>query len=143
MTTNANAQRIIDTCESKFDASSDNCSGFVKEVSSAFSVVLDGQADDIVEQIQANGWTLLNDGVDAKDKADNGWLVVGGLKGADNEPAQSHGHVVIVVSGPLAHDLYPSAYWGKLGSVGKKDQTINWAWNNTSRDKVIYAAVQV
>lgn len=143
MATNENAQRIIDTCESKYDANSDNCSGFVKAVSSAFSVVLNGQADDIVDQIQANGWIVLNDGVEAKDKADNGWLVVGGLKGADNVPAQSHGHVVIVVSGPLAHDLYPSAYWGKLGSVGKKDQTINWAWNNVSRDKVIYAAVQV
>ena len=136
-------QQIIDVCESKFAANSDNCSGFVKAVTSTFSVILDGQADDIVDEIKAAGWTILTNGVDAKTHADNGWLVVGGLKGADNVPAQSHGHVVIVVTGPLAHDLYPTAYWGKLGSIGKKNTTINWAWNQDSRDKVIYAAKQV
>jgi len=137
------AQKIIDSCEANFDANADNCSGFVKAVSADLDVTLTGQADDIVTQIQAGNWQQLSDGVEAKAKADDGWLVVGGLQGAENVPPQSHGHVVIVVSGPLAHDLYPSAYWGKLGSTGKKDTTINWAWNTGSRDKVIYAAMQV
>jgi len=137
------AQKIIDTCEANFDANADNCSGFVKAVSTDFSVTLTGQADDIVDQIQTADWQQLADGVEAKAKADDGWLVVGGLKGGENVPPQSHGHVVIVVSGPLAHDLYPSGYWGKLGSTGKKNTTINWAWNTDSRDKVIYSAVQV
>ena len=137
------AQKIIDTCEANFDANADNCSGFVKAVSADLSVTLTGLADDIVTQIQAADWQQLADGIEAKAKADAGWLVVGGLQGGENVPPQSHGHVVIVVSGPLAHDLYPSAYWGKLGSKGKKNTTINWAWNTDSLDKVIYAAVQV
>ncbi len=41
----ANPQQIIDVCESNFDANSDNCSGFVKAVTSAFSVILNGQAE--------------------------------------------------------------------------------------------------
>ncbi|MEO6978741.1 MAG: hypothetical protein ABI113_10195 [Mucilaginibacter sp.] len=137
------AQKIIDTCEANFDANAGNCSGFVKAVSADLSVTLTGQADDIVDQIQTADWQQLADGVEAKAKADEGWLVVGGLQGGENVPPQIHGHVVIVVSGPLAHDLYPSGYWGKLGSIGKKNTTINWAWNTDSRDKVIYAAVQV
>lgn len=136
-------QNIINICEAKFNANAGNCSGFVKAVSSALSVVLEGQADEIVTQIQAGDWQQLTDGVEAKAKADDGWLVVGGLQRSENVPVQSHGHVVIVVSGPLAHGLYPSGYWGKLGGVGKKNTTINWAWNTDSRDKVIYAGVQV
>jgi hypothetical protein len=40
----------------------------------------------------------------------------------------------------LAHGQYPFAYWGRLGGVGEKDQTVNWAWNEQDRDKVTYAA---
>jgi len=140
---NPSAQHIINICEAKFDANADNCSGFVKAVSIELSVALSGQADDIVSQIQSGDWQQLADGIEAKTKADDGWLVVGGLQGAQNLPPQSHGHVAIVVSGPLAHGRYPSGYWGKLGSTGKKNTTINWAWNTDSRDKVIYAAVLV
>ena len=105
---NANAQSIIDECEAKFEAHKSDCSGFVKAVASEFSITLTGQADDIVDQIIGTGWTRLTDGVDAKNKADAGWFVVGGLKSIDNVPPQANGHVVIVVSGPLAHAKYPS-----------------------------------
>ncbi|MET1257375.1 hypothetical protein [Aliikangiella maris] len=60
-------------------------------------------------------------------------LVIVGLK------AQPHGHVAIVVPGPLAHGKYPTAYWGSLGGVPKKNTTINWSWNKKDRDNVIYA----
>jgi len=46
------------------------------------------------------------------------------------------------VDGPLNRGKYPSAYWGRLGGVGAKDQTINWAWSAADRDKVIYAAYE-
>lgn len=137
------AQNIINICEANFEANAGNCSGFVKAVAATLAVTLNGLADDIVTQIQTGDWQQLADGVAAAEKAGEGWLVVGGLQGGENVPPQSHGHVVIAVSGPLAHGLYPSAYWGKLGSVGKKNTTINWAWNTDSRDKVIYAAIQV
>jgi len=140
---NATAQNVIDECEADFDANMSDCSGFVKAVASAFTVTLTGQADDIVDQICGEGWQLLADGVEAKNKADNGWLVVAGLKSTQNVPPQANGHVAIIVSGGLAQQRYPTGYWGKLGGVGEKNKTINWAWNKESRDKVIYSGRQI
>lgn len=140
---NANAQLIIDSCESNFETNKSDCSGFVKAVASDFAVTLTGQADNIVDQIKGADWTVLADGVDAKNKADEGWLVIAGLKSSDNVPPQNNGHVVVIVSGGLAQQKYPTGYWGKLGGVGEKNKTINWAWNKDSRDKVTYSCKQV
>lgn len=137
---NANAQKVIDACEEVFDDNSDDCNKFAKAVAATFGVTLTGNADAIVDQVQGDGWTSLADGVEAKAKADDGWLVIGGLKGADQTPPADHGHVVIVVSGPLAHDKYPTAYWGRLGGGGEKNKTVNYAWKQADRDKVKYAA---
>jgi hypothetical protein len=63
-----------------------------------------------------------------------------GLRGSEQAHPDAHGHVVVIVDGPLAHDAYPSAYWGKLGGTGAKDKTINWAWTAEDRDRVFYAA---
>lgn len=138
-----NGSDIIDECEAQWEAHKSDCSGFVKAVTAAFSVTLTGQADNIVDQIKGAGWTKIADGAEAKQKADNGWLVVAGLKGAENDPPQNNGHVVIVVSGPIAQGKYPSGYWGRLGGVGEKNQTLNWAWNTKSRDRVYYAGRQI
>lgn len=78
-------------------------------------------------------WTVCKNGIEARQKAIEGNFVIGGLKATGN------GHVVVVVSGPLAHRKYPTAYWGSLGGVGKKNTTINWSWNKTDRDLVTYA----
>ena len=137
----SDAGDIIDECEIQFDQFKSDCSGFVKAVANALSINLTGQADDIVKAIQEDDWVQLGkDGVAAKNKADAGWFVIGGLLSIKNVPPQDHGHVVVVVSGPLAQDKYPTAYWGKLGGVGEKNKTINWAWNVASRDNVIYSA---
>jgi hypothetical protein len=137
---NPMAARIIEVCEQEWPADKSDCSAFVRDVAGQFGVVLNGQADDIVDQIRA-GWRRLADGPAAKRAADDGLLVVAGLKGSEQaEPAQ-HGHVVIVVSGPLAQGKYPSAYWGKLDGVGEKNKTINWAWRAGDRDRVTFAAV--
>lgn len=76
---------------------------------------------------------LIGCGAGARAKALAGKFVVGGLKAA------GHGHVVVVVAGPLSHGKYPTAYWGSLGGIAKKNTTVNWSWNKTDRDKVIYA----
>ncbi|MVN22448.1 hypothetical protein GO621_12990 [Mucilaginibacter sp. HMF7410] len=135
----------MQVCEACFNANSNNCSGFAKAVAAAFKVILTGQADDIVNQIQSPVWTQLTGGIEAKDKADHGFLVIAGLKGNEHIPAQSHGHVAVVVSGPLdaVHHQYPMGYWGQLGGVGQKDQPLTHSWNQESRDKVIYACVKV
>jgi len=134
------ADDIKQACESCFEANKDNCSGFAEAVADTFDITLTGQANDIADEIRQAGWQLLSDGAEAKEKADAGCFVVAALKGADNVPPQEHGHVAIIVSGPLAQGKYPTGYWGTLGGTGMKNTTINYAWNKDSRDKVIYAS---
>ncbi len=129
-------QAIIDSCEKHWDDNKDNCSGFVKAVASDFGIQLTGLADDIVDQISA--WEAAADGVAAKSAADSGYFVVAGLKGADHSPPRQHGHVAIVVQGPLARGKYPTGYWGSDGGVGEKNKTLNYAWREADRDNVLY-----
>lgn len=136
----ADPQSIISACETEWDAFKSDCSGFVKAVAVDVGIGLSGQADDIVDQIQSNGWKILVDGIAAKAQADAGLFVVGGLKGKDLDPPEAHGHVVVVVSGPMAFGKYPSAYWGKLNGVGAKNQTLNYAFRASVRDNVIYGS---
>jgi hypothetical protein len=138
----ATAQDIIDACEAEWDAHRSDCSGFAKAVAARLGVTLTGMADDIVGEIQQVPWTPVADGPTAAQEAAQGRLVVAGLNGADQQvPEPAHGHFVVVVGGPLAHDLYPTAYWGQLGGVGKKDMTLNWAWREGDRDHVVYGVI--
>src|SRR5262249_16246808 len=130
-------QRIIDVCRTNWEAHKSDCSGSVKAVCAALGVgtfAASDNADVIVDKLHAaTDWTARTsgDGATAKAKADAGLLVIAGLKGADQVQPDPHGHVVVVVTGPLdpSHGKYPTAYWGKLGGVGAEAQTINWAWN--------------
>jgi hypothetical protein len=143
-----NPQQIIAVCEANWEAHKSDCSGFVKAVSSALGVTTfhpDDNADSIVDKLRAgNDWTALGvgKGPAAKAQADAGLLVVAGLKGAEQVQPDPHGHVVVVVTGPLdpTHGQYPFAYWGRLGGVGAKNQSINFAWRAGDRDKVGYFA---
>lgn len=129
---------IVQACESDWEAHKNDCSGFLKAVAHDIGIVLTGQANDIVDHIANSPWTSLDhDGVAAKTKAELGLFVVAGLKDTPN------GHVVVITPGPLAHDKYPTGYWGKLHGVGQKNATINWAWNAEDRDKVVYAFIPV
>jgi hypothetical protein len=121
--------RVKDACEACFDAHSDDCSGFARAVARQLGVTLTRLADDIVDTISAGApWAPLADGVAAAQAASDGRFVIGGLRGDEQANPDPHGHVVVVVAGePLAHGKYPFAYWGKLGGVGEKDQTVNWA----------------
>ena len=125
--------RVTKACEAHWESHKDDCSGFAKAVANALGITLTGQANDIVDKMGALPWKGLDSAKAAKDQADLGYLVLGGLKATKN------GHVVVVVSGPLNRETYPTAYWGKLGGEGRKATTINWAWNKTDRDKVVYA----
>jgi hypothetical protein len=124
--------RVIAACESNWEAHKSDCSGFVKAVAGDLGLVMTGMANDIVDNIQLAPWKVVGSGPAASGMAQTGF-VVAGLK------ETGHGHVVVVVPGPLNRDKYPSAYWGRLGSVGMKDTTINWAWNALDRDRVIYS----
>lgn len=140
---NPNAKKIIDVCEDEWPTNKSDCSGFVKDVAAALGVSLSGQANDIVDQIAGPGWTKLTDGKAAKQAADEGKFVIGGLNGSDEQTPSAHGHVVVVVSGPLAKDQYPTAYWGTLGGTGERLRTVNWAWRSIDRDKVLYSSTAI
>ena len=126
-------KKVISLCEKHWGKNQKNCSGFVKDIASEIGVNVTGQANDIIDQLAGSGWIKCKDGIEARQKAIEGNFVVGGLK------ATPHGHVVVVVRGPLSHGKYPTAYWGSSGGVGKKNTTINWSWNKTDRDLVTYA----
>jgi len=138
---NASADDIVLACESEWEAHKADCSGFVNAVAARLQVPLHGMANDIVDAISKQPWSRLPDGVEAGRSAAAGRFVVAGLKGSDQGEPSQHGHVVVVVRGELAHEKYPTAYWGRLGAVGSKAQTINFAWNSQDRDKVIYATI--
>ncbi|WP_210207000.1 hypothetical protein [Methylobacterium currus] len=139
----AKAERIIRACEDEWPATKGDCSAFVRDVAAALGMALDGNANAIVDRIKGAEWQALVDGREAKIAADQGLFVVGGLKGGDQQEPSAHGHVVVVVAGPLARGLYPTAYWGRLGGVGERAKTVNWAWRAADRDKVVYAARSV
>lgn len=138
-------QTIIDNCEKEYPDNKDDCNKFVKAVSADLNVTLfspGDNADAIVQRLRdaaaAGDWTKLDDGPDAKAKADAGQYVIAGLKGTDHNPPRDHGHVVVVVSGPLANGKYPSAYWGSISGTPGQNQTLNFAWNASDRDNVEY-----
>ena len=141
------ADRIKLSCARllQIPANAGDCSGFAKAVAKEFSVKLTGQANEIVDQLTAaNGWTELGSddqaGKRAAAAAARGDLVIGARKESGN------GHVVVVVGGaPLAHGKYPFAYWGKLNDPANAgfNKTVNWAWNQDSRDSVTYASQSV
>lgn len=132
--------RVRDACEACFEAHKADCSGFARAVADRLSVTLQGLADQIVATLRTGqGWTPLPDGVAAAQSARAGKFVMAGLKGSEQAHPDPHGHVVVVVDGPLARNAYPSAYWGKLGGTGEKDTTINWAWVAADRDRITYA----
>jgi hypothetical protein len=128
----ADNSAVVAACQAHWEAHKADCSGFARAVATALGVPLTGMANDIVDELQKEPWTITMDGNEAAAKAQAGYFVLGGLK---EDP---HGHVVVVVGPPFAHDKYPSAYWGRLGAVGAENQTINWSWNAEDRDKVIY-----
>jgi hypothetical protein len=138
---NSTAARIITICETNWESNKSDCNAFVKAVAGALGVTgLDGDADQITGTITGPGWRQLADGVEAKQAADAGEFVVGGLRGSEHNPARAHGHVVVVVTGGLANKKYPTAYWGSLGGIGRKNSTVNYSWREGDRDKVHYAA---
>jgi len=126
-------QQIMDACEAVWEANQSNCSGFVKAVAGQLGVTtfdVGDTADMIVEKLAgAEGWTAAPDLATVEANAAAGQFVVAGMKGSEFTPPRSHGHVVVVVQGDDPnHPGFPMAYWGTLGSVGKKDTSIRYAF---------------
>jgi hypothetical protein len=140
------ASDVRNACEQEFEVHKSDTSAFVQAVAADFGVKLVGTADEIVDSVQRPPWQVLKDGASAAEYARNGYLVIAGLKGSDQQVPAPQGHLAIIVDGPAnrrATGTYPSAYWGRLGGGGQKFQTINWAWTADDRDRVIYSALKL
>ncbi|MCO6418640.1 hypothetical protein JYK14_21135 [Siccirubricoccus sp. KC 17139] len=122
---------IIAACEAEWDAHKSDCSGYLKAVARRFDITVIGQANAIIAALR-QGWQQALDGPSAAALATAGHFVIGGLE------AEPNGHVVIVVPGELNRGRYPRAYWGKLGGIGRRNETINWSWNAADRDRIGY-----
>lgn len=129
---------VTAAAERNWDRWKHDCSGFVHAVASDVGVPLSGTANAMVDSMNrpGSGWMKLGHSpLQATTYANLGFLVVAGLK------APNHGHVVVIVPSTGAHG-YPVGYWGHLGGIGRKDATINWAWNHHDLRNVEYFAVQ-
>lgn len=136
--------RVRDACETCFQTHKDDCSGFVHAVGTVLGVKIEGMANDIVNEIRGGGpWRPLPDGPAAVESARKGKFVIAGLRGDEQFEHSNHGHLVIVIDGPLARGLYPSAYWGSLGGEPGRFETLNWAWTQHDRDRISYAVRDV
>lgn len=137
------ARDIIALCQKHIVAFNDDCSGFVKAVASDCGVLLAGDANQIVDLIDVD-WDYLSDGADAREAALKGLFVLAGAQ------AKNHGHVVVVVAGPMSHGhKYPYCFWGSYRSLDVLGEAVNvgfsrghgclnYAFGPNSRDKVIY-----
>jgi hypothetical protein len=131
---------VLEACKASFEANKGDCSGFARSVAGLLGVPLAGLADDIVNTLRGGGnWVALADGVAAAASAATGAFVLAGLRGDEQAKPDAHGHVVVVTGPPLAHDAYPTAWWGSLGGTPGQGQTLNYAWTVDDRDKVSYA----
>ena len=140
-----NHASITKICQDNFPAFFNDCSGFVKCVAQKCGVVLTGNANDIVDYI-STAWERLPNGTTADTYVRAGKLVIAGAS------AKGHGHVVVVVAGPMDPKRgYPYAYWGKykgLWVLGEEVNVgftigrgaINYAFGNEARKRLVYAA---
>jgi uncharacterized Zn-binding protein involved in type VI secretion len=138
---------ILAVCQANYPQYTGDCSGFVRACAAALSVPLQGLANQIVQTIQSgNGWQIV-DGPTAAQQSGMGNFAIGGLMGSQQASPDAHGHVVVVVSGPLNRGAYPSAVWGALhghasGSTSGANgivNTTNYAWTLADLPKVTWA----
>ena len=137
------ARDIIAVCQRCIGRHPNDCAGFVKDVADACGVLLTGNANAITNMLSTG--RSLSGGAAARQAAIEGNLVIGGVR------APGHGHVVVVVDGPLNRGRYPYAFWGqysgmKIGGVTynvgitRGHGNLNYAFRNPVLDSVIYAA---
>jgi hypothetical protein len=141
----ANPDDIISACKQllTIPANSRECNEFVISVAAEFGVAFSGIADQILGEITGVNWTQHGkDGKSASEAAGDGALVLGGV--TSEVLGEPHGHVLIVVKGPLADGKYPTAYWGSENPLirpnGALGKTLNYSFLLKDRDNVIYAS---
>jgi hypothetical protein len=145
---------VVAACERFLAVERDRmaCNFFVQDVCDAFGVgdQVAGQANDIANRIGGDSFEALPDSAAAAARAAlNGWIVLA----AAASPG-GHGHVAIIVPGPLQtfpSGTWPLGYWGALTGAwsGKNSpkgfgaQTINFGFGAELRSVLKYGALPI
>jgi hypothetical protein len=139
---------IVTACSNSWDESfisglknKENCSGFVKAVAKKLSVAMcDGTADAIVGYLETHPlWEKLENGLKAGQKAQQGNLVIAGLKSSDHSRPRNSGHVVVIVGGSPYRGKYPFCWGGSTSNAQSKgNKSVGEVWNTRDRDNVQY-----
>lgn len=130
---------IVAACRKWYPSFSNDCSGFVRAVTQELGHPIDGNADTIMTNLaRSSAWESI-DRATAVASAAQGKLVIAGLKSSEHTGMTSHGHVVIVVDGPLYHDTYPLVWGGSIGSAQSRGtKSVGEVWRRSDRDEVRY-----
>lgn len=130
---------IVAACRKWYATFSNDCSGYVRAVTRELGHPVDGNADGIMNELaRSAAWESI-DRETAVASAREGKLIVAGLKSSEHNPTANHGHVVIVVDGPLYHDKYPLVWGGSIGSAQSRGtKSVGEVWRRSDRDHVHY-----
>jgi len=149
---------IVKACKKVWDEeyikgikNNENCSGFANAVAAELKMPLTAttNADSICNYLkkQSGGWTAIDisagaaksPGAEAARQADIGKLVLGCLRSDEHSPKRGEGHVVVIVSGELYHNLYPKCWCGSTGTAQSQgDKSVGEVWRPSDRDNVSY-----
>jgi hypothetical protein len=132
--------KLLAACQDNYAANQKNCSGFLRAVARTLGKQLFGVTADEQTDFVRGHWMPVTV-AEAVKWAGRGSLVVACQKGPEHVPPQHHGHVAIVVPGPLYHGTYPMCWCGSLGSgthYSNGNQSVGQVWGTASRDLVTY-----
>jgi hypothetical protein len=131
---------IVAACRKHYTTFSNDCSGFVRAVTSELGHPVSGNANGIMNELASatDRWERI-DRAAAIEAVKTGALVIAGLKASDHTPPRNNGHVVIVVDGPLYRSTYPLVWGGSIGNAQSPGtKSVGEVWNRTDRDAVLY-----
>src|ERR1700690_483070 len=121
-----------------YAANANDCSGFVRDVAERLGLNLEGNADALVDPFRRD-WRTLDTLPQVVHEVGSGRLVVAGLRSDEHKPKRQHGHVVVIVAGPLYYGKYPRCWGGGIGSAQSKEtKSVGEVWNQADRDSVSY-----
>lgn len=124
---NSLADKIIRICKENFEEFKTSTTLFVKNVCFTLKVPLNGQANEILDYLKNSQGFKKVDKNTAHTNANNGHLVLCGLKGNLRKVPTRDGHICIITKGNMINDL-PVGFWG--GQNPQQLQPINLFWND-------------
>lgn len=147
---NPDALRIEETCKAVWGESGPQgpyknaCNFYVIEVAHRLGFSLSGVADQLIDKIQASPWQRLADGPAARAAAQQGKLVIAGVKSAVYDPPRTEGHVTIVTPGDMNPAGWaPAGYWGStdptIRDLGGSGLPISRCFTAAVKDRIVYA----